>query len=220
MSFVIDPIYPGTAVERMKSAQARVATLSPEQLSGDWSQVRKLLLWAGGLKDLENARPGQGYTGHAFNDHNHCDLTCMLGDVQDESNSDGKVAEISRYNLLGPGIRIASIEELGPGGSWSTCMNGCAYNPPQDVAHVQFKSRIAFKLVWSPRDDFKSFVLVDDDGNLLNYGTPLPPLPNYSYRQMNYNMVAGSKYARAADTFGDDRTVFNNSSSTPINQAE
>lgn len=34
------------------------------------------------------------------------------------------------------------------GGSWSTCLIGCNQNPPQDVAHVQFKSRIAFKLVW------------------------------------------------------------------------
>ena len=31
----------------------------------------------------------------------------------------------------------------------------------QDVAHVQFRARIAFKLVWAP-PDFNSFVLVDD----------------------------------------------------------
>ena len=36
------------------------------------------------------------------------------------------------------------------GGSWSTCMIGSNKSPPQDVAHLQFKSRIAFKLVWSP----------------------------------------------------------------------
>jgi hypothetical protein len=48
----------------------------------------------------------------------------------------------------GPGIRTASLPELGPGGSWTTCMIGCAQNPPRDVAHIQFRSRIAFKLVW------------------------------------------------------------------------
>ena len=47
-------------------------------------QVRRSLLWAGGLKDDTRSRPGQGYTGHAFNDYNHCDLCTMLGDVQDE----------------------------------------------------------------------------------------------------------------------------------------
>ena len=31
-----------------------------------------------------------------------------------------------------------------------TCMIGCASDPPSDVAHVQFNSRIAFKLVWAP----------------------------------------------------------------------
>jgi hypothetical protein len=29
---------------------------------------------------------------------------------------------------------------------------------------------VAFKLVWSPADDFRSFVLVDDEGLLLNSG--------------------------------------------------
>jgi hypothetical protein len=61
---------------------------------------------------------------------------------------------------------IASLPELGPGGSWTTCMIGCHRDPPRDVAHVQFRSRIAFKLVWVP-PDFRMFVLVDDHGNLL-----------------------------------------------------
>ena len=53
-------------------------------------------------------------------------------------------------NQLGPGIRVASLPELGPGGSWSTCLMGCSAPQPRDVAHVQFRSRIAFKLVWAP----------------------------------------------------------------------
>ena len=120
-------------------------------------------------------------------------------DVQNEKNANGAVGQISRNNMLGPGIRIASIEDLGPGGSWSTCTNGCNTEPPNDVAHVQFQARIAFKLVWSPVDDFKTFVLVDDDGALLCSGSPKAPLPNLQQRAMNFRVVQGSKYAAAAE---------------------
>jgi hypothetical protein len=71
----------------------------------------------------------------------------MLDDAADNDN-EGRVVGIAHYNRLGAGIRIASMPELGPGGSWSTCMMGCNTDPPQDVAHLQFRSRIAFKLVW------------------------------------------------------------------------
>ena len=70
--------------------------------------------------------------------------------------------------------------------------------PPQDVAHVQFRSRIAFKLVWAPGDDFRRFVLVDDDGALLAAGAPTGQLPALEERKANYEMVAGSKYGSAA----------------------
>merc|ERR1712094_71166 len=125
----------------------------------------------------------------------------MLGDVQDESNADGSVAEISRSNLLGSGIREASLPELVEGGSWSTCTNGCASEPPRDVAHVQFRSRIAFKLVWCP-PAFTAFVLVDDDGKLLATGTPTGRLPHQGYRAENYLLVKGSKYATEAERVG------------------
>ena len=115
---------------------ARARALSSEELSRDWPSVRRRLLWAGGLRDNEGAAPGAGYTGHAFNDANHCDLTCMADSTRDETNADGGVVEISRGNLLGPGIRVASDPELGPGGSWSTCTNGCKSEPPRDVAHA------------------------------------------------------------------------------------
>ena len=68
---MIDPQYPGTAVERMLAARARVTSLAKEDLNDAWEEVRRKILWAGGLKDLPNARPGQGYTGHSFNDYNH-----------------------------------------------------------------------------------------------------------------------------------------------------
>jgi hypothetical protein len=64
--------------------------------------------------------------------------------------------------------------------------------------NTQFRSRVAFKLVWSPVDDFRSFVLVDDDGELLNWGTPVGTLPSLRERQMNFEVVKNSKYATAA----------------------
>jgi len=195
----VDAEYPGTAVQRMESIRERVRSLSAAELSGEWHEVRRKLLWAGGLRDLTDVPPGQGYTGHAFNDHNHCDLTAMLGDVSHNTNN-GAVAGIAVGNLLGPGIQAASIPELGPGGSWSTCTNGCHLEPPRDVAHVQFRSRVAFKLVWCP-PKFESFVLVDDDGAYLNGGSPTGELPQLRYREANYALVKGGRYAREAESF-------------------
>lgn len=198
---MIDPQYPGTAVKRMRAARARVASLTEQELNGEWEKVRQRILWAGGLRDLQSGvRPGQGYTGHAFNDYNHVDLTCMLDRVAHNEN-DGAVQQIAIGNQLGPGIRIASIEELGDGGSWSTCAIGCNKEPPQDVAHVQFRSRIAFKLVWCPTASYDTFVLVDDDGTELARGTPRPlsSLPHIRERQINYKIVTGSKYSKVAE---------------------
>lgn len=68
---LIDSSYPGTAVTRLNNVQSRVKSLTPEQLSQDWETVRRSIIWAGGLRDLPNVRPGKGYTGHSFNDFNH-----------------------------------------------------------------------------------------------------------------------------------------------------
>jgi hypothetical protein len=111
-SLTFDAEYPGTAVQRMLSVRERVKTLTFEQLNDEWSTVRRNLLWAGGLKDIQDAFPGYGYTGHSFNDFNHCDLTTMLDDVSENENK-GLVTGIHFSNKLGPGIKIASIEELG-----------------------------------------------------------------------------------------------------------
>merc|ERR1711871_1000957 len=86
----------------------------------------------------------------------------------------------------------------GPGGSWSTCMMGCHEDPPADVAHLQFRSRIAFKLVWVP-PKFRHFVLVDDAGDLLAAGSPTGQLPHLQQRQRNYMAVGNSKYSVAAN---------------------
>lgn len=74
---LIDSSYPGTAVTRLHNVQLRVNSLTPEQLSQDWEIVRRSILWAGGLRDLPNARPGKGYTGHSFNDFNHVQPTVL-----------------------------------------------------------------------------------------------------------------------------------------------
>ncbi len=55
----VDVEYPGTAVERLNNVRARVATLTKEDLSGDWEDVRRKILWAGGLRDLPDAIPGK-----------------------------------------------------------------------------------------------------------------------------------------------------------------
>jgi len=200
-SVEVDPEYPGTSLERLRNIHERVKGLSVADLSGDWEEVRRKLLWAGGLKDLPNSRPGAGYTGHSFNDDNHCDLTPMLGDVAHNLNS-GEIRGIAMGNRLGPGIELASLPELGAGGSWSTCTNGCHLDPPQDVAHIQFKSRIAFKLVWCP-PNFSSFVLVDDSGAYMNHGMPTGQLPQQALRASNYRLVQGSKYASEAEKLKD-----------------
>merc|ERR1711871_1913901 len=123
--------------------------------------------------------------------------TAMLGNEQHNENKD-QVAGIAYHNQLGPGIKIASIEAGEEGsGTWSTCAMGCQRDPPQDVAHLQFRSRIAFKLVWVP-PNFTSFVLVDDDGELLARGSPTGVLPDKRDRVTNFRMVEKSKYSKAA----------------------
>ena len=115
---MVDSEYPGTAVERLRNVHRRVSELaSDDSLNGPWEDVRRKILWAGGLKDLPSARPGQGYTGHSFNDFNHVDLTCMNDRMSDNEN-DGQVKGIAIGNHLGEGIRIASLPELGPGGRY------------------------------------------------------------------------------------------------------
>ena len=184
----VDPVYPGTAVERMNNCMARARSLQQDgtKLSAPWPEVRRSLLWAAGLRDLTDVAPGAGYTGHAFADANHCDAT-MLHEVA-HNDVFARVAG-----------EVASDPDLGEGGSWSTCMSGCPLDPPQDVAHVQFRSRIAFKLVWRP-PSFSTFVLVDDEGGLLaGPAAPTGQLPPLRDRQQNYVLVRGSKYAKEAE---------------------
>jgi hypothetical protein len=57
-NFPQDPVYPGTSVTRLNNVHKRVAQLTSQDLSLDWEEVRRKLLWAGGLRDLPNVAPG------------------------------------------------------------------------------------------------------------------------------------------------------------------
>ena len=96
---------------------------------------------------------------------------------------------------------MASDPELGPGGSWCTCAQGGNSEPPADVAHLQFRSKIAWKLVWVPTGGFTRFVLVDDAGAQLATGVPTGSLPEMNERKYNYEICKGGRYARAADAY-------------------
>jgi len=63
-AMMVDPKYPGTAVQRLTNVHKRVKELAddPRALTGQWEDIRRKILWAGGLKDLPDAQPGQGYT--------------------------------------------------------------------------------------------------------------------------------------------------------------
>lgn len=56
-----DPLYPGTAWERLLNVHNRVQQLVDTNalIDHDWETIRRSILWAGGLRDLTNARPGQ-----------------------------------------------------------------------------------------------------------------------------------------------------------------
>lgn len=203
-----DPQYPSTSVARLRSVLTKVRAIG--SLDGRWLDVRRTLIAVGGLKEEYS-------TAHAFNDHNHCDLTTVLDSVPIESlallessshcsspptspivspaSSDGSW---SRFTQLSENIESACLSEFGSGRSWCTCIAGAHLSPPQDAAHSDLLSRVAFKLVWVPHD-FAEFILVDDEGRLLKRGRPSRILPSLQTRQRNYDLVKGGKYAIEAD---------------------
>lgn len=146
-SCTLDNKYPGTADSRMQTIRDRVKNLKEEQLGSDWNDVRQLLLWAGGLKNTHRYKSvALGDTARFFNDFNHCDIIAVKEDFATLFSDDleGRV-DPTNSGLI---MSVASVKDLGPGLSWCTCMVGCNENPPKDVAHLHYKARIAFKLVW------------------------------------------------------------------------
>ncbi len=100
-SFLVDPLYPGTAVGRMMAARERARSLLPRHLNENWELVvRKKILWAAGIKDDTSSIDGLGYTGYAFNDWNHVDATCMLGIELDNENKGNYNDYSISYNLI------------------------------------------------------------------------------------------------------------------------
>lgn len=160
------------------TVRSQVADVISDDLNWNWKNVRQRILWVGGLKDLCTSIPGQEYTGHLFNDYNHVNLTCMLDQATVNLN-DCSVKQIAVWNWSRPGIQIDTLLELGTGSSWSTCANGCDQKPLQDVAHIQFWSRIEFKLAWVLNHAFDRFALVDDDGKELALGRASEGLPSF-----------------------------------------
>lgn len=126
----------------------------------------------------------------------------MVGAVSHNQN-DGRVAGIAIGNQLGPGIGAASLrvgtQSPAPSseGSWCTCQLGAARRG--DVCHLQFKSKVGFKLVWCAAEDWAAFRLVGDEGEVLAGGVAHPPLPPLSQRRGNAAEVAGSVYGAACD---------------------
>ena len=186
--------YPGTSIKRLNIIHNNIRLLTLNDLKDTWNNIRPKLLNAGGLKNVYE-------TSHIFNDFNHCDLTPMKRNTFDNQNQ-GKVMNIHPTNYLGDVIKKCSINNdnifKDNDGSWGTCMIGCNQNPPQDVAHIQFKSKIAFKLIWLP-PNYDEFVLVDDDGNILKKGINLDTKnPNKIERKKNFETAYSniSKYTR------------------------
>lgn len=58
---LFDEQYPGTAVQRLQSVHQRVRQLVAEDRLSNrpWEDIRRELLWAGGLRDLSNVLPGK-----------------------------------------------------------------------------------------------------------------------------------------------------------------
>lgn len=58
---LFDEEYPGTAVQRLQSVHRRVNQLVSEErlINRPWEEIRTELLWAGGLRNLQNVLPGK-----------------------------------------------------------------------------------------------------------------------------------------------------------------
>lgn len=185
--------YDGTSSKRLQTIHRNLNKIPDESLIDNWETIRVKLLQAGGLKNVFE-------TQHILNDFNHCDITPMKKKTFEHINQN-KVKGIDKVNYLGDLIRKCSINYglfSDKDGTWGTCMIGCNQLPPQDVAHLQFNSKIAFKLIWLP-PEYNNFIIVDDDGNLLKKGQNLnKDIPNKSERKLNFQTAdsPNSKYTK------------------------
>ena len=142
-----DREYAGTAVERTTNGRARGEPERERSLQGLGIRGATDRFYGRRAFGPERRRPGKGKHRHCFNDFNHVDATTMSMDDADNEN-EGRVAGMHRTNALGEGIRGASDRALGQ--FVVRDILGSNLEPPRDVAHVQFRSKIAWKLVWVP----------------------------------------------------------------------
>ena len=195
----------GTAWARQQAAQERAKAVD---LDRPWSEVREALVDACGLRV-------QSSTGHCFNDFNHVDCCTMVNDNTHRTNEESLVEGMHRVNLLGPHIVAAAVADRGDGGSWCTCH----LSAPMDVCHKQFGAQPAFKLVWCDGTD--TAAVVDDHGNVLNRGKPVPDaagggdsVPDYGGARArrdlwkvlatSKNMTMRGRWRESCDTLIDD----------------
>lgn len=191
----ISPTLSGTATKRLEAARGQARSLNQAALTGDWEGIRKQLLQAAGLK-------AQGETSHCFNDYNHVSAMTVVNENRDNEH-DGKVTGMGVGNQLGDGIKKASLHDRAgfeKGGSWCTCAIGAGKEPPFDVAHHQFKSEVAFYLVWLKGST--EFALVTEEGKHLACGQAEGTLPPADQRKDNWDIFAPDghegKIAKAA----------------------
>ena len=197
----------GTAWDRHYAAREAARGVD---LNRPWPEVRKALVSACGLQVQES-------TSHCFNDFNHVDCCTMQSEQTQKTNEESKVVGMHSVNFLGDHIVDASLKSHGDGGSWCTCH----LSAPHDVCHKQFGARPAFKLVFCHGGG--QAALMDDDGNILASGKPLPDggtVPEYggerARKQLwgvlvkSKNETMTSRWLRSCDAataFAEDGTL-------------
>ena len=177
---------PGTANDRIDPIHSHLSLLNINGRSFD--KVRMDLV---NICGLQNDTFG---TSHCFADWTHVDCCPVITQHASNTNEKSKIEGMHQINQLGPHIMQYSLPiNDDKNGSWCTCHHGA----PKDVCHLQFGSMIAFKLIWCPEyaqlpaNNFIA-LLVDNNGNLLNFGKPYNQ-PSINTKVMNWKVIMRSK---------------------------
>lgn len=198
---------PGTADHRIDPIHSALSRIDIDGVS--WRTLRMELVSICGLNNDSTE------TSHCFADWTHVDCCPIITSHAFNTNEEARIENMHRTNQLGPHI-IRNSVPIGSdrNGSWCTCSHGA----PMDVCHLQMGSAIAFKVLWCPfmADASASqyiALLVDNDGNLLNYGRPRDQ-PSSKTKRLNWNIVTNSKH----ETFKSDMTLLCQSTWRMINR--
>lgn len=153
--------YPNTDTTTLMAITKKIRNWTSVDVQGSWREVRNKLM------DISGLSTSCGHTSHCFNDWNHVDLLCVDESKYHLTNQESQVLGIDHVNSLEDVIRHCTSQGQRV---WTTCMMGCSREEePQDVAHQQFKCKIAFKLVWLPglEEKYDRFCLLDEEGDVL-----------------------------------------------------